>query len=99
MAYKVIRRFQDLTDPQKHTYEVGDVFPRDGYDPLEDFVTGLVTGYNSAGSIFLTVVDDGPELSKNTEEKTVQESELPETIQEVTTEKPERKRTPKKVEE
>ncbi|PZO95399.1 MAG: hypothetical protein DI617_03805 [Streptococcus pyogenes] len=98
MTYKVIRRFQDLTDPKKHTYEVGDVFPRDGYDPLQDFVTGLVTGYNSAGSIFLTVVDDGPEPLKNTEEEAVQEPELPETIEEVPAEKPKRKRTNKKAE-
>lgn len=63
MAYKVIRRFADLTDkqadfPNGYPYELGDVFPREGHTPSDDFVQGLMTGSNTAGSIFIVVSDD-----------------------------------------
>lgn len=89
MPYKVIRPFKDLSDPEKHDYALDDVFPRAGYSPSEDFVNGLLTGSNSAGSIFLALVDETPK----------QEPELPEaTEEEVPAEKPKRKRTTKKAE-
>ena len=62
MSYKVIRPFKDLSDPKKHDYSVGDAFPREGYDPTDVFTNGLLTGANSAGSIFIAVADE--ELEK-----------------------------------
>lgn len=58
MSYKVIRPFKDLTDPENHDYAVGDIFPREGYDPTDSFTNGLLTGANTAGSIFLDVLGD-----------------------------------------
>ena len=58
MGYTVIRSFKDLNDPQKHDYVVGDSFPREGYESSEEFISSLLTGYNSAGSIFIAVADE-----------------------------------------
>lgn len=84
MAYKVIRPFKDLTDPNKHNYAVDEIYPRDGHKPSDDFIQGLLTGSNSVGSIFLTTVDEAPEDDKPADEPV---------------EKPKRKRTTKKAEE
>lgn len=61
MSYNVIRPFKDLSDPKKHDYSVGDAFPREGYDPTDVFTNGLLTGANSAGSIFIAVADEESE--------------------------------------
>lgn len=57
MSYKVIRPFRDLSDPEQHDYALGDTFPRANHEPSEDFTKGLMTGTNSAGSIFIIPVD------------------------------------------
>lgn len=103
MVYKVIRVFQDLTDPDKHTYVVGDTYPRDGYKPTEEFTKGLLTGSNSTGSIFLAVDENAEEESDTDEVPETAEEEAPaeeedEATEEVPTEKPKHKRTPKKAE-
>lgn len=88
MAYKVIRPFKDLTDPDKHDYALDETYPRAGHKPSDDFIQGLLTGSNSAGSIFLATIDEElglPEGDKSTEEEPA--------------EKPKRKRTTKKAEE
>ena len=101
MAYKVIRPFKDLTDPDKHDYALDETYPRAGHKPSDDFIKGLLTGSNSAGSIFLATIDEElglPEGDKSTEE----EPDLPEgdkSAEEVPAEKPKRKRTTKKAEE
>ncbi|VTY17730.1 hypothetical protein [Streptococcus anginosus] len=61
MSYKVIRPFKDLSDPKQHDYAVGDSFPREGYKPTDTFTNGLLTGANSAGSIFIVVADEESE--------------------------------------
>lgn len=99
MGYKVIRSFKDLTDPQKHDYVVGDSFPREGYESSEEFISSLLTGYNSAGSIFIAVAD---EQEVNDEEKV--DEKTPETSEDVQeepaiTEKSKGKRASKKVED
>ena len=101
MAYKVIRPFKDLTDLDKHDYALDETYPRAGHKPSDDFIQGLLTGSNSAGSIFLATIDEElglPEGDKSTEE----EPDLPEgdkSAEEVPAEKPKRKRTTKKAEE
>lgn len=105
MAYKVIRPFKDLTDPKKHDYSEGETFPREGHEPTEEFISGLLTGFNSAGSIFLSVEEEIPEETpenteeENTEEETPENTEEENTEEETPAEKPKRKRTPKKAEE
>ncbi|WP_105242835.1 hypothetical protein [Streptococcus suis] len=100
MAYKVIRPFKDLTDPNKHDYALDETYPRDGHKPSDDFIQGLLTGSNSAGSIFLTIVDEAPELLED-DKSTEEEPELPEGDKpaDEPVEKPKRKRTTKKAEE
>lgn len=105
MGYTVIRSFKDLNDPQKHDYVVGDSFPREGYESSEEFISSLLTGYNSAGSIFIAVADE-QEVSDekevgDKEEVDEETSETSEDVQEepATTAKPKRKRTAKKDEE
>ena len=58
MAYQVIRPFKDLRDPQQYEYEIGDNYPRKGYRSNKTFIQELLDGSNSAGSIFLTKIDD-----------------------------------------
>ncbi len=58
MAYQVIRPFKDLRDPQQYEYQVGDIYPRKGYKSTKAFIQELLDGSNSAGSIFLTKIDD-----------------------------------------
>lgn len=81
MSYKVIRPFKDLVDPEKHDYAVGDIFPREGYKPTDSFTNGLLTGANTAGSIFLDVLGDdepkkpAPETKEVKEEPAVEQEE------------------------
>ena len=58
MAYQVIRPFKDLRDPQQYDYQIGDIYPRKGYRSNKTFIQELLDGSNSAGSIFLTKIDD-----------------------------------------
>lgn len=97
MVYKVIRPFKDLTDPNKRDYALDETYPCAGHKPSDDFIQGLLTGSNSAGSIFLTTVDEAPEVDKPADD----EVELPEGDKptDEPVEKPKRKRTTKKAEE
>ena len=85
MSYKVIRPFKDLTDPEKHDYAVGDIFPREDHEPTDSFTNGLLTGANTAGSIFLEVLGDDEPKKPVSETKEVKEEpaiEQEETIEE-----------------
>ena len=85
MSYKVIRPFKDLVDPEKHDYAVGDIFPREGYEPTDSFSNGLLTGANTAGSIFLDVLGDDEPKKPSPEAKEVKEEpavEQAETVEE-----------------
>ena len=98
MPYTVIRPFKDMRDEEQHEYKIDDVFPRKGYEPDQEFVKGLLTGFNSAGSIFITdeVVK---KATKKVEEATEEVEEATEEVEEATEEKPKRKKATKKVEE
>ena len=104
MAYKVIRPFKDMSDMDGHEYAEGDRYPREGFEPTENFVNGLLTGFNNVGSIFLAVDEDAEEESgtdevpETAEEETPVEEEAEATEEEVPAEKPKRKRTTKKAE-
>ena len=89
MSYKVIRPFKDLADPEKHDYAVGDIFPREGYNPTDSFTNGLLTGANTAGSIFLEVLGEDEPKKPDHETKEVKEEtavEQKETVEETTEE-------------
>ena len=112
MPYTVIRPFKDMRDEEQHEYQIDDVFPRKGYEPDQEFVKGLLTGFNSAGSIFITdevvkkatkkAEDAAEEVETTTEEveETTEEAkEATEEVEEATEEKPKRKKAAKKEEE
>ena len=85
MSYKVIRPFKDLADPEKHDYAVDDIFPRDGYEPTDSFTNGLLTGANTAGSIFLEVLGEDEPKKPATKTKEVKKDpavEQEETVEE-----------------
>ena len=85
MPYTVIRPFKDMRDEKQHEYQIDDVFPRKGYEPDQEFVKGLLTGFNSAGSIFITdeVVK---KATKKVEEATEEAEEATEKVEEATEE-------------
>ena len=105
MPYTVIRPFKDMRDEEQHEYKIDDVFPRKGYKPDQEFVTSLLTGFNSAGSIFITdevvkkATEEVKEATEKVEEATEEAEETTEEVEETTEEKPKRKKATKKEEE
>lgn len=105
MPYTVIRPFKDMRDEEQHEYKIDDVFPRKGCEPDQEFVTSLLTGFNSAGSIFISdeVVKKATkkveEATEEAEETTEEVKEATEEVEEATEEKPKRKKATKKEEE
>ncbi|MEO3171758.1 hypothetical protein [Streptococcus parasanguinis] len=112
MPYTVIRPFKDMRDEEHHEYKIDDVFPRKGYEPDQEFVKGLLTGFNSAGSIFITdevvkkatkKVEEAAEEVETTTEEVEETSKEVETtteeVEETTEEKSKRKKATKKEEE
>ena len=112
MTYTVIRPFKDMRDTEQHEYKIDDVFPRKGYEPDKEFVKSLLTGFNSAGSIFITDevvkkatkkveedVEEVVETAEKAEETTEEAKKATEEVEEATEEKPKRKKATKKEEE
>lgn len=112
MTYTVIRPFKDMRDEEQHEYQIDDVFPRKGYEPDQEFVKGLLTGFNSAGSIFITdevvkkatkkaeeAAEEVETTTEEVEETTEEAKEATEEAEEATEEKPKRKKATKKEEE
>ena len=105
MPYTVIRPFKDMRDEEQHEYKIDDVFPRKGYEPDQEFVQGLLTGFNSAGSIFITdevvkkAAKKAEEAAEEVETTTEEVEETTEEAKEATEEKPKRKKAAKKEEE
>mgnify|MGYP002756668065 CR=1 FL=1 len=105
MPYTVIRPFKDMRDAEQHEYKIDDVFPRKGYEPDQEFVKGLLTGFNSAGSIFITdevvkkatkkveeAAEKVEEAAEEAEETTEEVKATTEEVEETTEEKPKRKK-------
>ena len=99
MPYTVIRPFKDMRDEEQHEYKIDDVFPRKGYKPDQEFVTSLLTGFNSAGSIFITdevvkkateeveeTTEEAKEATEEVEETTEEAKEATEEVEEATKE-------------
>ena len=109
MPYTVIRPFKDMRDKEQHEYKIDDVFPRKGYEPDQEFVQGLLTGFNSAGSIFITdevvkkatkkVEEAAEEVETTTEEVEETTEEAKEATEEVEETTEEAKEATEEVEE
>lgn len=50
--YKVVYKFKDLQDGD-HVYNVGDVFPRDGYKPTNKRIAELASPKNKIGKVLI----------------------------------------------
>ncbi|MCP8991169.1 hypothetical protein NML73_00535 [Streptococcus parasanguinis] len=101
MPYTVIRPFKDMRDKEQHEYKIDDVFPRKGYEPDQEFVKGLLTGFNSAGSIFITdeVVKKATKKAEEADEEVeTTTEEVEETSEEVETTTEEVEETSEEVE-
>lgn len=71
---KVIKKFTDLQDGN-HVYNVGDVYPREGYTPSEERIAELASDKNRQGTPLIEVpasavvdVEEAVEETKETEE-------------------------------
>lgn len=47
--YKVIERFLDAQDPERHVYSAGEMYPRKGYKPTEKRIEELCGKTNQMG--------------------------------------------------
>lgn len=55
--YVAIKRFVDLTDGD-HTYNAGDVYPRDGFEPSKERIIELATSKNKLETPLITYIED-----------------------------------------
>lgn len=74
--YKVICYFTDLQD-NKHPYNVGDIFPRDGLSVSEERIKELSENNNRRRKPLIKLMEDSPEepLSFSGENESEEESE------------------------
>ena len=61
MAYKVLKSFADLSDG-KHTYAVGDTYPREGVKVSPDRIHELSTSKNSHGTPLIQEAEELKEV-------------------------------------
>lgn len=61
MAYKVLKSFADLSDG-KHTYAVGDTYPREGVKVSPDRIHELSTSMNSHGTPLIQEAEELKEV-------------------------------------
>lgn len=75
---KVIKKFTDLQDGN-HVYNVGDVYPREGYTPSEERIAELAGDKNKQGTPLIEVPApaevDADEANEANEAKTDEETE------------------------
>ena len=61
MTYKVLKSFADLSDG-KHTYAVGDTYPREGVKVSPDRIRELSTSKNSHGTPLIQEAEELKEV-------------------------------------
>lgn len=66
--YKVVTAFYDLED-NKHRYEVGDTYPRGGYEPSAKRVEFLDGTGNKLGVPVIQMAADAEDMAADAEEK------------------------------
>lgn len=86
---KVIKKFTDLQDGN-HVYNVGDVYPREGYTPSEERIAELASDKNRQGAPLIEV----PASAVVDADEAVEESKEPEETKE-TEEKPRKRKAEK----
>ena len=85
--YRVIKFFTDLQD-NKHPYNVGDIFPRDGVTVDEARLTELSSSKNRQGKPLIKKIDEPkPIITDDVTEAVIDEPiEVAETVEAETTE-------------
>ena len=63
MSYKVIKYFTDLQD-NRHPYNVGDIYPREGVKPSDDRIAELAGSENKQGCPLIELVKEAKNLDK-----------------------------------
>lgn len=67
MKYKVLEAFADIQD-SGHKYEIGDIYPRDGYRPTKARIQELATGANKRGRAVLEEIPEEVKAEPETKE-------------------------------
>lgn len=84
--YKVIKFFHDLEDKQEtksgpvyHAYNVGDVYPREGFKPSDGRIEELSGNENKRGEPLIALVEEVEEKveekPKTTRKRTIKKTE------------------------
>lgn len=63
---KVVRMFHDLQD-NAHEYNIGDTYPREGYEPSLSRIEELASDQNLQGVPLIVRIDEDPEEPKEPE--------------------------------
>lgn len=70
--YKVIKRFKDLQD-KNHVYNVGDIYPRDGFKPSLNRLDELSSAKNKRKQPLIQLIEEKAEEIENKAEKEIEE--------------------------
>lgn len=61
--YRVISPFRDLKNNEHH-YDVGDIYPVEGYKPTKARIKELAEGKNPLNRVFIEEVEEDPETGE-----------------------------------
>ena len=61
--YRVISPFRDLKNNEHH-YDVGDIYPVEGYKPTKARIKELAEGKNPLNRVFIEEVEEDPETDE-----------------------------------
>lgn len=61
--YRVISPFRDLKNNEHH-YDVGDIYPVEGYKPTKARIKELAEGKNPLNRVFIEEIKEAPETGK-----------------------------------
>lgn len=67
MMYKVIKYFTDLQDGN-HPYNVGDIFPREGFEVLPSRIKELAGNKNRQGEPLIEEIEEPKKKNKKSDE-------------------------------
>lgn len=68
--YKAIIAFTDLQDAN-HIYHVGDIYPREGFEPSQERIDELSGSANKVGSPLIAVIHDGEKVEEKPAKKPI----------------------------
>lgn len=69
IMYKAVFRFADLQD-NWYIYEVGDSYPREGYEPTPERIAELAGTKNKVGKVLIERVKKAEKKAEDVAEKT-----------------------------